>query len=130
MGNQSSDSQSAEAAAANDAAVVFGGKTISVTKLDGSSLSVQVKQLVIADFPKYMQLLEKENECAVLLSDLSIKEVKQLTPESVLDICEAGEEINFETARRWGSRRARSAEMFLEMMPESVRSQLPKSVPK
>lgn len=91
--------------------VIFGGRTVAV-KIPGcaDAVSVSVRTLKINELPRYFDLLETDEELAAFLTGKDSAFIASLEPASVLDIVEAGHDLNFQTAQRWAERRARHIE--------------------
>ena len=101
--------------------IALGGQELDVTHLDGAAERVLVRLLKIAELPRYFELVENEGLLAAFVCGKDATWPDVLTAESLLDICEAAHDLNFQNARRWAERRARQTEALLPVAETGLR---------
>jgi len=91
----------------NAMAAALGAVAVSVTTLEGVVIAAQVRLLRVSEFPRFFELIDKEEELVVFATNLAADAVACLSPNAILDIVDKIFELNFPTAQRWAERRAR-----------------------
>lgn len=86
---------------------IFGGRQVAVRVPGGEPIAVTVRVLKISELPRYFELLEQEEKLAEFLTGKDAAFIASLEPASLLDIVDAGHDLNFQIAQRWAERRAR-----------------------
>lgn len=93
--------------------VALGGEEITVLHQDGQEETVKVRLFKLAEFPEYLRLLENEEALAEFACEKSAGWGASLDLDSLLDVVDKVQELNFSRARRWGERRAKTNEALL-----------------
>lgn len=86
-------------------ATLVGGIDLSITKLDGSTESVKVRQLPVKLFPQYLATMLDEQKQVELLCDRQPGWADTLTPDSHELIVMEGEKLNRDFFSRWLQRK-------------------------
>jgi len=97
----------------NNQTIINGGEEIEITLLDGTAETVLVKLLKIKKFEDYLRVVDNEAAAAELLTGKEPGWGDTVSPDSLLDICEKGHDINFSSVYRWAARRADVNEALL-----------------
>lgn len=94
-----------------EAAAVNGGAPLLVTLQDGNQETVSVRVLKISEFPKYFELLaEDDAKLASWAVDKPLDWVESLDDDSLFDLLEEIDRVNFTKAQRWMERQTKKAE--------------------
>lgn len=93
----------------NPSEIIFGGRPV-VVKTAAGDETVTVRTLKISELPKYFDLMEHDEQMAAFLTGKDDAFIAAIAPQSVLDIVEAGHDVNFTTAQRWAARRVKHIE--------------------
>jgi hypothetical protein len=115
----------------NNQAIINGGENLQITKFGGAVETVKVKLLKVSQFEDYLKRADNEARLAELMCDKPEGWGDELIPDSLLDVVEKGQDLNFTAVFRWADRRATKNE---EMMPivkkiKPLVAQLPTSAP-
>lgn len=108
--------------------IIFGGRQVSVVTVGGAD-AVTVRTLRISELPTYFEVMEDDEKLAAFLTGKDAAYVASLAPASVLDICEAGHELNFQIAQRWAARRVANVEALAPALKTIAATGLPNSAP-
>ncbi len=94
-----------------EAAAVNGGSPLLVKSQDGSEETVSVRVLKIAEFQEYFSLLaEDDTKLAAWAVGRPVEWVESLEDDSLFDLLEEVDRVNFTRAQRWIERQTRKAE--------------------
>jgi hypothetical protein len=91
---------------------VNGGVEISVSRLDGTTEIVKVRQIPATKLEQFMTKLADEATSVSIYCDRPVEWGDSLTQESFTEIIEKGMEINKDFLGKWCSRRATWTEML------------------
>ncbi len=97
----------------NQQAIINGGEEIEIFVFDGDTVkteTVKVRLLKIAEFESYLKKLETETALAEFLCDKPEGWGATLLPDSIMDILDKGQDLNFTTVRRYLQRRVNLTE--------------------
>ena len=110
---------------------LLGGADYPVTKLDGTVVTVLVRQLPLSDFPTLLARMEDEPSMAELYCGQKAGWAATLTLESLEKVIEAGERLNEDFFARWLARRLKRQERLMPGLTEKLMaSAWPTSPPK
>lgn len=104
--------------------VIAGGAELLVRRIDGGEETVRVRQLPLRLLPAYGDAVQDENKLAELVCDRPEGWAETLTPDSLLDVVEAADELNRGPFFRWAERRLRTNRGLAPLMrnlPASAR---------
>jgi hypothetical protein len=94
-----------------EAAAVNGGSPLLVRSQDGTEETVSVRVLKIAEFQEYFALLaEDDSKLAAWAVGKTLEWVEGLEDDSLFDLLEEVDRVNFTKAQRWIERQTRKAE--------------------
>jgi hypothetical protein len=104
-------------------AIITGNQPIQVTTASGESQEAQVRLLKIKEFPEYFARAEDEEALAAFVTGKDEEFIQSLTVDSILAICEAAHDLNFQNACRWATRRANLNEALLPVAQKGMKMQ-------
>ena len=109
--------------------IIQGGVVLTVTLDDGSQEQVTVRLLKIKQYADYMTFSQDEEKMADFLCSKPEGWSETLSAGSLLDIMDAGHDLNFQNACRWANRRMEFGEAMLPVAKagEKLLGVLPKS---
>lgn len=100
-----------------DFETLTGKSLVNARKLDGTPITLTIRQLPIREFPRLLELQGKEEELIELYTGLPEGSAAELDTESQLAVLDAGDRINADFFARWVRRRMRASELL--RAPES-----------
>lgn len=104
-------------------AILSGHFPLVVETKSGESIEVGIRLLKIREFPDYFRLAEDEEALAAFVTGKDEAFIESLTVDSILAICEAAHDQNFQNACRWANRRANLNEALLPVAQKGIRMQ-------
>ena len=114
----------------NPMSTLNGGENFTVTKRDGTTETVFVKQVPVSQFPQYLKALDEETQMIAIACGKDVAFSDALAPESFEQLIEKIEGINNDFFQRWFQRKAKRMEILLGGVGERVKAALPITLPK
>jgi hypothetical protein len=99
---------------------LLGGRDVTVTRLDGSTQSVRVRQLPISELGKYFVVAEDEGATIELICSQPRGWSATLTPDSFEAALVAAEELNLDPLSRYAARVAARREKLMPGVTEKL----------
>jgi hypothetical protein len=99
---------------------LLGGMDAVVTLLDGSSVTVRIRQLPVKLFPRLLEAQDDESKLVELLCDQAEGWADTLTVESFEQIVTLGEGLNSDFFSRWVRRRLERQERLIPGITEKI----------
>jgi hypothetical protein len=103
--------------------IITGGTSLTVTTHDNATDEVFVRLLKIKEFPDYFRMAEDEEALAAFVTGKDDEFIRSLSVDSILGICEAAHDLNFQAACRWANRRANLNEALLPVAQKGIQIQ-------
>ena len=122
--SEQSPSPSSVSAATQELYTVLGGRSLTVTHMDGRTEKIKVHQLAIEQFADYIDFQSQEHKLVGLLCDRPDTWYRSLKHEDYINILKIGEELNFTRAEAWIDRRGDAMARLRKRM-ESVIAHTP-----
>jgi hypothetical protein len=104
----------------NDTIMLNGGLDYPITRKDGSTEKVLIRQLEIWEFPALLEALGKEIEMIMLFCAKPKEWAKTLPRQAWTDIVTKGEEINNDFFQAWVQRQLKRQERLMPGVTERV----------
>lgn len=109
-------------------ATLYGGSEVTVTKLDGTTEVVKVRQLLIRDFPDFLKLLDDEPGQVDFYCSKTRGWGDTLTPASFEAVLTEGDKLNSDFFSRWVQRRLEKQERVMPGLSEKIQNQVVSSL--
>lgn len=105
--------------AANEA--LYGGVDVPVTLLDGSKDTIKVSHITIGEHTEgFLHVVENTLACAAYCTGLSEEDLKQLAPNSLLDLAEKAVDLNFTVAVREIERQIKLKRVLMNLATQTI----------
>jgi hypothetical protein len=85
-------------------AILYGGEPCEVVKADGSKHTIKVRHLGLRDLQRLSGVIQDPEAATALFCDLSIDEIRAISPDGQLALYEKGVALNFQRWERFSAK--------------------------